>query len=174
LRNARGAVQGLDAGSPTSSPNAASEVSADDGCDKCSPGVSQPPQIIGGTLKAQQCLIGLRSGDSVLAAVRGTLVPNSCPCSRLQQAMAEMGQEDQFKLSSVNGRCGSTPAVPSRNGRNRVRRETGKELMVRVHYDEGVAIHIGPESCAGGREAVREALTGECAGQPPACAGAGY
>jgi hypothetical protein len=47
-----------------------------------------------------------------------------------------------------------------------VRRETGKELMVRVHYDEGVAIHIGPESCAGGREAVREALTGECAGQP--------
>ena len=52
------------------------------------------------------------------------------------------------------------------NGRNRVRRETGKEQMVRVHYDEGVAIHIGPESCAGGREAVREALTGECAGQP--------
>jgi hypothetical protein len=47
-----------------------------------------------------------------------------------------------------------------------VRRETGKEQMVRVHYDEGAAIHIGPESCAGGREAVREALTGECAGQP--------
>ena len=37
---------------------------------------------------------------------------------------------------------------------------------MQVHYDEGVAIHIGPESCAGGREAVREALTGECAGQP--------
>jgi hypothetical protein len=52
------------------------------------------------------------------------------------------------------------------NGRNRVRRETGKEQMVQVHYDEGVAMHIGPESCAGGREAVREALTGECAGQP--------
>jgi len=52
------------------------------------------------------------------------------------------------------------------NGRNRERRETGKEQMVRVHYDEGAAIHIGPESCAGGREAVREALTGECAGQP--------
>src|SRR5580700_5956781 len=51
------------------------------------------------------------------------------------------------------------------NGRNRVRRETGKEQMVQVHYDEGVAIHIGPESCAGGREAVREALTGERAGQ---------
>ena len=53
-----------------------------------------------------------------------------------------------------------------RKVRSRVRRETGKELMVRVHYDEGAAIHIGPESCAGGREAVREALTGECAGQP--------
>jgi hypothetical protein len=26
------------------------------------------------------------------------------------------------------------------NGRNRVRRETGKEQMVRVHYDEGVAV----------------------------------
>src|SRR3954451_9843606 len=38
--------------------------------------------------------------------------------------------------------------------------------MVQVHRNEGVAIHIGPESCAGGREAVREALTGERAGQP--------
>jgi hypothetical protein len=37
---------------------------------------------------------------------------------------------------------------------------------VQVHRNEGVAIHIGPESCADGREAVREALTGEHAGQP--------
>ena len=37
---------------------------------------------------------------------------------------------------------------------------------MKVHHDEGVAIHIGPESCAGSREAVREALTGEHAGQP--------
>ena len=37
---------------------------------------------------------------------------------------------------------------------------------MKVHYNEGVAIHIGPESCAGSREAVREALTGERAGQP--------
>jgi len=36
---------------------------------------------------------------------------------------------------------------------------------VKVSCDEGVAIHIGPESCADGREAVREALTGEHAGQ---------
>jgi hypothetical protein len=26
-----------------------------------------------------------------------------------------------------------------------VRRETGKEFVVQVHFDEGVAIHIGPE-----------------------------
>jgi hypothetical protein len=35
-----------------------------------------------------------------------------------------------------------------------------------------ISFHIGPESCAGGREAVREALTGERAGRPPAFAGA--
>ena len=38
--------------------------------------------------------------------------------------------------------------------------------MVQVHYDEGVANHIGPESCAGTREGVGEALAGERAGQP--------
>ncbi len=37
---------------------------------------------------------------------------------------------------------------------------------MKVHHDEGVAIHIGPESCAVGREAAREALTGERVGQP--------
>lgn len=37
---------------------------------------------------------------------------------------------------------------------------------MKVHYDEGIAIHIGPESCADSREAVREALTGVHAGQP--------
>ena len=31
---------------------------------------------------------------------------------------------------------------------------------MRVPYDEGVANHIGPESCAGVREGVSEALTG--------------
>src|SRR6516162_7766164 len=34
----------------------------------------------------------------------------------------------------------------------RVRRETGKKSVVRVHHGEGVAIHIGPESCADARE----------------------
>ena len=38
--------------------------------------------------------------------------------------------------------------------------------MVKVHYDEGIAIHIGPESCASYREVWGEALTGERAGQP--------
>jgi hypothetical protein len=37
---------------------------------------------------------------------------------------------------------------------------------VQVPYDEGVAIHIGPESCAVAREGHGEALTGECTGQP--------
>jgi hypothetical protein len=37
---------------------------------------------------------------------------------------------------------------------------------VQVHYDEGVAIHIGPEPCAGVREDVGEASVGERAGQP--------
>mgnify|MGYP007135461071 CR=1 FL=1 len=32
---------------------------------------------------------------------------------------------------------------------------------MRVPYDEGVANHIGPESCAGVREGVSEALTRE-------------
>ena len=38
--------------------------------------------------------------------------------------------------------------------------------MVQVHHDEGVANHIGPESCAAAREGIGEALTGECIGQP--------
>jgi hypothetical protein len=37
---------------------------------------------------------------------------------------------------------------------------------VQVHHDEGVAIHIDPESCAAAREGISEALTGECIGQP--------
>ena len=37
---------------------------------------------------------------------------------------------------------------------------------MKVHYDEGVANHIGPESCAGIREDVGEALTGGRIGQP--------
>jgi hypothetical protein len=37
---------------------------------------------------------------------------------------------------------------------------------VQVPCDEGVAIHIGPESCAVAREGLGEALTGGCIGQP--------
>ena len=37
---------------------------------------------------------------------------------------------------------------------------------MQVHRDEDVASRIGPESCAGPREEVGEALTGERAGQP--------
>ena len=37
---------------------------------------------------------------------------------------------------------------------------------MKVHYDEGVATHIGPDPCAGLREGVCEASVGECIGQP--------
>jgi len=37
---------------------------------------------------------------------------------------------------------------------------------VQVSYDEGVAIRIGPESCAVAREGFGEALAGESIGQP--------
>ena len=46
------------------------------------------------------------------------------------------------------------------------RRETGGRQRVQVPYGEGVANHTGPESCADGREAAREALTGVRVGQP--------
>ena len=37
---------------------------------------------------------------------------------------------------------------------------------MQVHYDEGIANHIGPEPCAGVREDVGEASVGERTGQP--------
>jgi hypothetical protein len=37
---------------------------------------------------------------------------------------------------------------------------------VQVHYDEGVAIHIGPEPCVGVRKDGDEASVGEGIGQP--------
>jgi hypothetical protein len=37
---------------------------------------------------------------------------------------------------------------------------------VQVHYDEGVAIHIGPEPCVGARKDADEASVGEGIGQP--------
>ena len=33
---------------------------------------------------------------------------------------------------------------------------------MQVHHDEGIAIHIDPESCAAAREGNSEALTGDC------------
>jgi hypothetical protein len=48
-----------------------------------------------------------------------------------------------------------------------VRRETGKELWVKVPNDKGLANHIVPESCVrNSREARHEALTGVRVGQP--------
>ena len=46
-----------------------------------------------------------------------------------------------------------------------MRRETGKEQMVKVHYSEGVANRTDLESCVDHREVSGEALTKVCAGQ---------
>ena len=40
---------------------------------------------------------------------------------------------------------------------------------MQVHYDEGVANHIGPEPCAGVREDICEASAGDRIGQPLSC-----
>ena len=37
---------------------------------------------------------------------------------------------------------------------------------MKVHYDEGLANHIGPEPCAVVREDLGEASVGDCIGQP--------
>ena len=37
---------------------------------------------------------------------------------------------------------------------------------MQVHYDEGIANHIGPEPCAVVREDLGEASVGDCIGQP--------
>ena len=37
---------------------------------------------------------------------------------------------------------------------------------MRVHYDEGIANHIGPEPCAVAREGIGEASVGDRIGQP--------
>ena len=47
-----------------------------------------------------------------------------------------------------------------------MRQETGKEYVVKVRCNEGVAIRIGPEPCAGTREGVGEASAGDGIGQP--------
>lgn len=69
---------------------------------------------------------------------------------------------------ATSGVVSLTPAMLSMllEGIDWVRRITDGRQRVKVPYDEGVANHIGPESCAGGREAIREALTGVRVGQP--------
>ena len=47
-----------------------------------------------------------------------------------------------------------------------MRRETGKESVVQVHCDEGVAIHIDPEPCAVVCEDEGEASAGGSIGRP--------
>ena len=42
--------------------------------------------------------------------------------------------------------------------------KTGKKYGLKVSYDEGLAIHISPESCTGDDNIIGEALTGESVG----------
>jgi hypothetical protein len=63
-------------------------------------------------------------------------------------------------------RCSTMSAIGVERKSFAKRRETGKEQRVQVPCDEGVAIHIGPESCAVAREGLSEALTGGSIGQP--------
>ena len=44
--------------------------------------------------------------------------------------------------------------------------KTGEVSWMKEPHDEGVANHIGPESCIVVRESIGEALTGVRAGQP--------
>ena len=37
---------------------------------------------------------------------------------------------------------------------------------MKVHYDEGVANHVGPEPCGDAREGIGEASVGDRIGQP--------
>ena len=46
-----------------------------------------------------------------------------------------------------------------------VRREAARSRSCQVHYDEGIANHIGPEPCVVGREAGGEASAGAHIGQ---------
>ena len=71
------------------------------------------------------------------------------------------GRTDLRKgMVTDSGRVSLTPAQLSMllEGIDWVRRETDARQRVKVPYDEGVASHIGPESCAGGREAVRRSV----------------
>src|SRR4026208_360298 len=58
------------------------------------------------------------------------------------------------------------PDCVAGHGSPEVRRGTGKGEVVQVHYEEGVAIHIGPEPCVGVRKDADEASVGEGIGQP--------
>ena len=78
---------------------------------------------------------------NVFAGEQKSAHPGSGPQSRLSGSPFYLLAEGLLRI----GNSRQLDSGPS-NGRHRVRRETGKELMVRVHYDEkGRAIYIGPE-----------------------------
>src|SRR5215831_429280 len=70
-----------------------------------------------------------------------------------------------LKPSECVPRIGGSASVQAVT-RVRAPGETGKEYVVKVHCDEGVAIHVAPDPCAGAREDVGEASVGDRIGQP--------
>ena len=80
--------------------------------------------------------------------------------------MPELGPLGSVRGARSNARPYRDWVAPISGEHLVVRRETGKEEVVRAHCDEGVANHVGPEPCAGNREGVGEASVGVRAGQP--------
>src|SRR6516164_8101440 len=89
------------------------------------------------------------------------------PGDSLQPEATGAGMEETkcLKPSDSGSRITVTARV-CRPQRESVRRETGKEYVVRVHCDEGVATHVAPDPCAVLREDDCEASVGERIGQP--------
>jgi len=56
-------------------------------------------------------------------------------------------------------------SIPNYRSLTRKRRATGRVSWMKEPYDEGLANHIGPESCGDSSNAMAEALTGVRAGQ---------
>src|SRR5674476_45022 len=88
-----------------------------------------------------------------------TVLGPGCAKTCLSQGCAEL--LSQFPSLDRAGKCNWFSHRQNREGIStrklnvrvltQVRRETGKEQVVQVHYDEGIANHIGPEPCAGNR-----------------------
>ena len=81
----------------------------------------------------------------------------------LLNGLAPSSKVDQDGLAARSNKIMGTEKVKKEEVVQRT--QLDNKSPIQVPYDEGVANHIDPESCAVAREGGREALTGECAGQ---------